>query len=305
VSKLDYAPYDVLVADNAPSDDRAREVAARWGANYIMEPVAGVSRSRNRAARLCRSEVVAYLDDDAVPEPGWLSAVAREFGDPLVMAVSGRICALRVDTEAERLFAALGGFDQGEQRRVVDQGTPDWFELANFGGLGDGNMAFRRRAFDCWPGFHLSLGRGAILVLSEEHHAFFSLIARGYRVVYTPEAVIRHPYPQTIEQIQARHLTHAISATAYLTLMLAEQPGYRWATLKYALGALFGKSRQWRYQSSTSSRRLVSPWRTALAWLAGPLWYAKSRFGKDVRQDVPATVPAEAAPSIPDNALVG
>ena len=311
VSKLEYGRFDILVADNAPSDDQAREIAARWGARYVAEPIAGVSRARNRAARLCRSEIVAYLDDDAVPEPGWLAAVVREFRDPQVMAVSGRILSLRVTTEGEKLFAAMGGFDHGEQRRVVDRQTPHWFELANFGGLGDGNMTFRRRAFDCWPGFHLSLGRGAILALGEEHHAFFSLIAAGYRVVYTPQAIIRHPYPHTIEQIRARHLTQAISSTAYLTLMFAEQPAYRLATLKYALGALLGQRRKWRYQAPLTMRagpRLVSPWRTMLACLCGPLQYVRSRFSprfnQEARPTVPATVMAAAPSPAPENALV-
>ncbi len=274
----------------------------------MVEPIAGVSRSRNRAAHLCRSEIVAYLDDDAVPEPGWLAAVVREFQDSQVMAVSGRILSLRVETEGEKLFAAMGGFDHGAQRRVVDRQTPHWFELANFGGLGDGNMAFRRWAFDCWPGFHLSLGRGAILILGEEHHAFFSLIAAGYRAVYTPEAVIRHPYPKTVEQIRDRHLTQAISSMAYLTLMFAEQPAYRWATVKYALSGLLGRRRKWRCHSTATAvaPRLLSPWRLLAALLSGPLWYIRSRFDREARQTASPAAPvmAEASSPVSDNALV-
>src|SRR5579871_6798901 len=67
VSKLDYDNFDVLVVDNAPSDDQAREVAARWCARYLLEPVAGLSRARNRGALFSNSEIIAYLDDDAVP----------------------------------------------------------------------------------------------------------------------------------------------------------------------------------------------------------------------------------------------
>jgi cellulose synthase/poly-beta-1,6-N-acetylglucosamine synthase-like glycosyltransferase len=38
---------------------------------------------------------VAFIDDDAIPEPHWLASLAREFEDPAVMAVGGRIVGLR------------------------------------------------------------------------------------------------------------------------------------------------------------------------------------------------------------------
>src|SRR5216683_4146174 len=147
--------FDVLVVDNAPSDQRGRAVAMKRSARYIVEPVAGLSRARNRGASECGSDLIAYIDDDAVAEPGWLSALATEFEDPLVMAVAGAILPLDAD--------ASGGATNGNSRlpgwRSVDRDTPDWFEIANFGGLGSGgNMAFRREAFAIWPGFDVRFG---------------------------------------------------------------------------------------------------------------------------------------------------
>ena len=70
------------MVDNAPSDDRSREVAPRWGVRYVTEPVRGLSRARNRGARSCETEIVAYIDDDAVAEPDWLTMLVRDFEDP-------------------------------------------------------------------------------------------------------------------------------------------------------------------------------------------------------------------------------
>ena len=94
VKHISYPDFDVLVVDNAPEDDRTREVADRWGVRYLAEPVAGLSRARNRGALVCDSDFVAYLDDDAVPTAKWLRALAREFRDPRVMAVTGRTLEL-------------------------------------------------------------------------------------------------------------------------------------------------------------------------------------------------------------------
>ena len=85
VSRLDYSPFEVLVVDNASRNGRSRDVAARWNARYIFEPVAGLSRARNIAARACNTEIVALLDDDAVPERGlahcFSTGIRRPNGD--------------------------------------------------------------------------------------------------------------------------------------------------------------------------------------------------------------------------------
>jgi cellulose synthase/poly-beta-1,6-N-acetylglucosamine synthase-like glycosyltransferase len=299
VSKLDYAKFDVLVVDNGSGDERTREVAAFWGAGYVLEPAVGASRARNRGARMSHSEIVAYLDDDAIPEPGWLGGLAQEFRDPRVMAATGQIRTLSVSRKGEEVHASVGEFERGHERLIVDQQEKRWFELANFGGLGDGNMAFRRRAFESWSGFHLSLGPGTPLNFCEEHHAFFSLIDQGYRVVYTPDAIVHHSsVPRTLPELQARRLAQLSASTAYATLLLMEQPAYRWATIKYFVEALTGRRRSWRCPPSEPLPP-VSLLKIARALLAGPFLYAQARI-RNTESAGTAVVSAE-APSASDH----
>lgn len=276
---LTYPRYDVLVVDNAPSDDRARLVVARHGARYLLEPVIGLSRARNRGARASSAAIVAYLDDDSVPESAWLDHLTLEFRDPEVMAVTGRIEAADGPVESAWLRAWWRTFDCGEDRRAVDRHDPAWFELANFGGVGNGgNMAFRRCAFEIWPGFHERLGRGALVAGDEEHHAFFSLIARGYRVVYTPRARVRHPFPTTLDAFVERTLRDRGAAAGYMTLLFAEEPAYRRAVVRYVAQWLVGTRRAWRAHPLPPGPRAVPAWRALLAYLAGPARYACSRL---------------------------
>jgi len=279
----------VLVVDNAPSDPRTQAVVARREARYLLEPVPGLSRARNRGARACEADLVAYLDDDAVPEPGWLSALAREFADPKVMAVTGRAAALNPTTETQRLLAHIGGAEfGGAERLTFDRDTPDWFERANFGGVGLGmNMAFRRSVFEVWPGFDERLGRGTVLGAAEEHHAFFSLIDRGFRVVYTPHALVHHPTPASEEELRARYLRSLASAAGYMTLLFFEAPRYRSRTAKYAVRALRGKARLWRGQGASKSRSLVARWRLLLAALRGSTLYFRSRIKSRASSSTP------------------
>lgn len=281
VQGLVYPRFDILVVDNAPNNPEAREVARRREVRYIVEPLIGVSHARNRGARACETEIVAYLDDDAIPEPGWLSDLASEFEDPEVMAVSGRILPTRVETEAECWCQFAGGFDLGEERWAVDRQNPDWFALVNFSGMGnEANMAFRRSAFDLWPGFNERLGRGTIMQAAEGSHALFSLVVRGYRAIYCPQAVVRHPFPRSMAQLRTRHLRELAAATAYFTMLFTEEPSHRRATLRYVLEALRGAQRPWRKLAPGLRPCIVPRWRKYLAYLSGPLLYARSRLAR-------------------------
>jgi glycosyltransferase involved in cell wall biosynthesis len=165
----------------------AESVADRFGARYLRVERPGLSRARNRGADAASGEVVVFLDDDVTLDSGCIASLLEEFADPLTAAVGGRIVLDDGDPAAREAFESFGGFDPGPERRAIDRQTPDWFELTNFGGLGSGAMlAIRRAAFDAWPGFDERLGRGAPLDAGEEMHAYFSLVERGYRAVYTP-----------------------------------------------------------------------------------------------------------------------
>jgi cellulose synthase/poly-beta-1,6-N-acetylglucosamine synthase-like glycosyltransferase len=279
VVRQDNRPLEVLVVDNTYGERPTREAALAHGARYIVEPARGLAIARNRGTRESTAEVVAYLDDDAVPERDWLAALLREFLDPLVGAVAGRIIAFK--HEGTSISSIPGGMTFGGLQRIVfDRSTPDWFERANFGGIGQGaNMAIRRSALRTWPGFDERLGRGTRVgaVGMEEHYAFFSLIDGGYRVIYTPSALVRHPFPQTDAELRSRHLGQLTAASFHCTLLLAEQPGYRWRAARYALAAAGGKPRPWR-ESLGPPTRSIRGWQGALARVRGVALYLASRL---------------------------
>lgn len=275
VSLQEYSPFDVIVVDNTPGGDAPTlEVSRRWNATYVREPRRGLCRARNRGALVSRAEIIAYLDDDSVPEPDWLSSIAAEFDDPMVMAVGGRTIPLAVETESEKLFAQIrgGAYNRGT-RLVVDRSTPDWFDICGFGGIGAGcNMAVRRAAFEVWPGFHERTDRGTAIYGGGEHHAFVSLVSRGFRVTHTPHAVVRHPFPRTMDKLRQRYLRDLTASTAFFTMMLLEESEYRRLTLRYLLGSIQGRRRTWR-GASENKPRIVSRVRSALALGLGPVRY--------------------------------
>jgi cellulose synthase/poly-beta-1,6-N-acetylglucosamine synthase-like glycosyltransferase len=277
--RQDTPPLEVLVVDNTAGDEATRAAALAHGARHIVEPAKGLAIARNRGARESKGEVIAYLDDDAVPERDWLTALLPEFLDPLVGAVAGRILA--ASTQATPAVRIAGGvLFGGSERLVLDRASPDWFERANFGGVGEGcNMAIRRTVLRAWPGFDERLGRGTRFGAFglEEHYAFFCLIDRGYRVVYTPLARVRHRFPETHDELRALRLSQLAAASFQCALLLAEEPRYRRRAARYALEAVRGRQRSWRGETDV---RLPSTtaWQSASARIRGAAFYLASRL---------------------------
>lgn len=82
-----------LVVVNGPSTDGTAEVLAaiEHPCKRLSCPVANLSMSRNIGIRAAAGEVLAFIDDDAIPEPTWLEEALPEFADPEVAGVGGLV----------------------------------------------------------------------------------------------------------------------------------------------------------------------------------------------------------------------
>lgn len=185
--EADFA-FDVLVVDNN-STDNTREVTESFMrssplVSYVLEEKQGLSHARNRALVEATSSIVAYLDDDAVARPGWLTAITRAFGEPGVDCAGGKIvlkypCA-KPDWLDERMESILSAYDKGEQPKDV----PEVFGA---------NFAVRREAALKLGGFSDKVGCLAGRSLGgEETDMCRRIRSSGSRVLYVPDAVVDH-----------------------------------------------------------------------------------------------------------------
>jgi cellulose synthase/poly-beta-1,6-N-acetylglucosamine synthase-like glycosyltransferase len=274
LTKLDHPSYELIVVDNTPGDREVERLAAESGARYVRESRVGLSRARNTGGRAAEGMIVAFIDDDAVADPSWLRRHAAALEDPSLVATTGRILPVSLDTEAARTYAAAGGEDIGEHAFRVDRSTQDWFEIANFGGLGLGpNMAFRRELFEAGWGFRESLGLGAG-ILGEEHYAFFMIIRAGHAMAYVPEAIVRHDYPTTMNALRRRQFRILRGSAAYMLMLLVEEPEFRRTILRYMWEAAHGTRRAWR--RSAAQQRMASRWKLVAAASAAVPLYLRS-----------------------------
>ena len=256
-------PAEVVVVDSGGPRDAVKRAAHAAGARYVCEPVAGANRARNAGARAASGAVVAFVDDDAEAEPEWLAAHLAALEDGSLAATTGRV----VPT------GPGAGEDLGTEPQRVDAGTPDWFERANFGGLGLGpNMVLRRSLFTSGWRFNESIGPGTLFD-GDEHYAFFDLIRGGHAIAYVPGAVVAHRAP-TGEQLVRYRRRMLRGGVAYAAMLLVEEPGFRRRTLRYLLSGARGARRDWRPGGpavSASARERLD------ALVHGPLLYLRSR----------------------------
>src|SRR5215207_9626934 len=97
--------FDVLVVENAPSQPTAMDTVRDSGisrCDYVLEPIPGVSRARNRGLTRLGTEYVAWLDDDEAADPSWVYWIKRGLShDSKPDAVCGLMLPAELETEAQ------------------------------------------------------------------------------------------------------------------------------------------------------------------------------------------------------------
>jgi len=78
ITKLDYPDYEVIVVSDG-STDQTETIARQYPVRLMNTAQEGLSKARNLGMELSTGEIVAYLDDDAYPDPHWLTYLAATF----------------------------------------------------------------------------------------------------------------------------------------------------------------------------------------------------------------------------------
>jgi GT2 family glycosyltransferase len=179
----------ILVIDhNHDLLDRVGDLPAKVVAN---DGPKGLSGARNTGTSLATTEVVVYLDDDAVARPDWLENLLAPYDDPNVVAVGGRATA-SWDQDRPSWFPPEFDWVVGCSHR----GLPTRRQaVRNVIGC---TMSFRRDAVLHAGGFDTGLGRTADRPLGCEETELCIRIAQrspSATILYEPAARVDHRVP--------------------------------------------------------------------------------------------------------------
>lgn len=140
-TSLDYPDYEIIVVNDGSTDGTA-EIAHQYGVRVISTENRGLSNARNTGLTAATGAIVAYTDDDARPDPDWLTYLVEGFRNSDHVAIGGPNLPVPEDGFVSHCVAhAPGGPVQ-----VLLSDT----EAEHIPGC---NMAFRREALEAIGGF--------------------------------------------------------------------------------------------------------------------------------------------------------
>lgn len=136
---------EIIVVDNNSTDGTKKVVERYPEVTYLFEPRKGITRARQCGFRGATGDILAYVDADTLPPPGWIEQIWEQFG-------------------AQENLACLSGpytfYDLSGIRRAVSNG---WFVAArSLYGITryvvvGGNFAIRRAVLEKMGGFDSSI----------------------------------------------------------------------------------------------------------------------------------------------------
>ena len=173
--KLEYPNYEVIVVSDGSTDGTVA-LAQAYGFRVIAQENQGLAAARNRALEAATGQIVAYIDDDAYPDPHWLTYLAHGFLTTRHAGMGGP----NVAPEGDGMVADCVTDAPGGPNVVLLSDT----EAEHIPGC---NMAFRKECLEAVGGFDPQFR-----IAGDDVDLCWRLQERGWTLGYSPAAMVWH-----------------------------------------------------------------------------------------------------------------
>ena len=176
LKQLEYPNFEVVIVDNGSTDGLTSEIAQGSGFRVIQTPPTGLSAARNTGLMESRGEIVAYIDDDARPDPHWLHYMVNSFMTSDHCGIGGPNLQPPGDGPiAECVANSPGGPTHIMLTDQIAEHIPGC------------NMAFRKSQLEAVGGFDPQFR-----VAGDDVDICWKLQAQGWTLGFSPAALVWH-----------------------------------------------------------------------------------------------------------------
>jgi len=173
--------YEVIIVDGYSTDGTV-EIAKKYGCKVIFEDKGTISYARDCGLKYSKGEFIAFTDADCIVDKNWLNELLKEFRDENVAAVGGPNITPEDDTEFAKCVGdvlsflskvgARYGVEGGVVREIYHNPTC--------------NVMYRKNVLEKVGGFNHNL------ITVDDEELDYRIRRKGYRILYTPHAVVYH-----------------------------------------------------------------------------------------------------------------
>ncbi len=183
VSQCQNAAFEIVVV----ADDAGRAAAATLPfaqhLTLLPQDQPNIAVARNAGIAAATGDIIAFIDDDAVPEPNWLSRIVAAFADGDVAAVTGLVLGRNgISTQ----WGNMSVDNRGRDQWVRDGGSLEAGEAVKLHGT---NMAIRASVLRDLGGFD-----PAFEFFMDDTDLARRLAADRAKTIYAPDAIVHHGF---------------------------------------------------------------------------------------------------------------
>lgn len=200
--------YEIIVVDNNSSDNTseiAKSYEARLPITVLWEARQGKNRAVNRGIEAAAGDLILLTDDDVIPDPSWLKvyeAGAKKYPDCSVFAGQVRHHWQKKPPTWLTKLAEKGNAYAGTPINMPEGDiAPQLVKGPNF--------LLRKTVFaEHSLGGSIGPDGSRNYAAGSETEYLIRLSAAGYRMIYIPDAVVKHivrPYQISLRAVLARY----------------------------------------------------------------------------------------------------
>jgi O-antigen biosynthesis protein len=222
-------PAEVIIVDQSENDLTRSLIESRQTGSvsivYVHQERRGLSASRNAAINRAKSPVLAFTDDDCVPDRGWVAAIESTFASTSPPdAATGRVLPLGSDEPGTYSVSPRDSIVRADfSGRLIP-----WFI-----GTG-GNFAVKGEWLRRVGNYDERLGVGSPGKAAEDADLFYRLLRAGACVRYEPDAVVYHER-QSKSRRMASRWSYGYGIGAFCGIWLCRRDLYALHILSYWL----------------------------------------------------------------------